>query len=170
MDLRKIIREVPDFPKEGILFYDITPVLRDPLAFRQVVDTLVERYRGQTLTHVVGVESRGFIFAGALAYALGIGLVIIRKPGKLPADTYSASYALEYGEDSVEIHKDALQSSDRVVLIDDLLATGGTARAAVELIENCGAKVHEIAFVIELAALRGRQKLAPHAVHNLLTY
>ncbi len=171
MDLvKRRIREVPDFPKRGILFYDITPALADPAALHQVIDTLAQRYRDRGVTHVAGIESRGFIFGAPLAHALGCGFAVIRKPGKLPADTYSASYDLEYGTDTVEIHRDAVGAADKVVLVDDLIATGGTAAAAAELIETCGATLVEIAFVIELAALGGRRKLDRYPVHALLTY
>lgn len=171
MDLvRKLIRDVADFPKKGIIFKDITPVLQDAPAFRQTIDALAERYRDAGITHVVGIESRGFIFGAALAYVLPAGFVVVRKPGKLPRATYSASYSLEYGEDTVQIHQDALGAGDKVVVVDDLIATGGTAKAACELVERCGAKVHEFAVVIELAALEGREKLGERKVHALLTY
>lgn len=171
MDLIKsLVRDVPDFPKEGILFRDITPVLEHPEAFRQVIDSLADRYRQAGLSKVVGIESRGFIFGAPLAYALGIGFVLIRKPGKLPRETYCASYALEYGEDKVELHRDALAAGDKVVIMDDLIATGGTARAAVRLVEESGATVHEIAALIELEALQGRKTIGATNVHALLTY
>jgi adenine phosphoribosyltransferase len=168
--VKQCLRSIPDFPKKGILFYDITTVLADPAAFRQVIDTLAHRYRDRGVTHIAAVESRGFIFGSALAYLLGCGLVVVRKPGKLPAETYSATYDLEYGSDSVEIHRDALAAGDKVVLVDDLIATGGTARAAAQLVKECGATIEEIAFVIELADLAGREQLAGYPVHALLTY
>ncbi len=171
MDLvKRLIRDVPDFPKPGIVFKDITPVLREPAAFRQVIEALVDRYRSKGITQIVGIESRGFIFGAPLAYALGVGFAIIRKPGKLPADTYSVAYDLEYGQDTIEMHKDAVGPDDRVVLVDDLIATGGTARAAALLIEKAGAAVAEMAFVIELGTLKGRSKLDRWSVHALLTY
>jgi len=166
----KRVRDVVDFPKPGIVFRDITPVLEDPAAFKRVVDLLCERYRDQGVTRIAGIESRGFIFGAPVAYALGCGLTLVRKPGKLPRETYSASYSLEYGEDAVHIHQDAVGKGDRVVIVDDLIATGGTAAAAAELVVRCGATVHEIAAVIELEELGGRQKLGPHPVHSLLTY
>ncbi len=167
--VRELIRAVPDFPKPGILFRDITPVLKDAAAFARIIAVLRERYAGK-VTHVAGIESRGFIFAAPLAHALGAGLVVIRKPGKLPVATYRAAYALEYGEDVLEIHQDALAKGDRVVILDDLIATGGTARAAYDLCTRCGAEVVELCFVVELAALAGRQKLVPLPVHALITY
>lgn len=171
MDLVKsLVRDVPDFPKKGILFRDITPVLEHAEAFRQVVNSLRDRYQEAGLTKIVGIESRGFIFGAPLAYALGIGFVVVRKPGKLPRQTHSASYALEYGEDTIELHRDALVDADRVVIVDDLIATGGTARAAVQLVEESGAAVHEIAALIELQALGGRQTIGATRVHALLTY
>ncbi len=167
---RALIRDVPDFPKPGILFRDITPVLGDPLAFREVIDALAARYRNQGLTKIAGIESRGFVFGSALAYALGLGFVILRKPGKLPCKTYSATYALEYGHDTLHIHQDALQKGDRVVVMDDLIATGGTAKAAAELVTQAGAELAELCFVIELGFLKGREKLQGLPVHALITY
>lgn len=169
MNIDSLIRNVPDFPKPGIVFKDITPLLTDGPALCHVVDVLAERYRGK-VDAIVGVESRGFILGAPVAYALGVGLVIVRKPGKLPADTHTVSYALEYGNDSLEIHKDALAPGSRVAILDDLLATGGTAKAAVTLAEACGAKVVECGFLIELGFLGGRAALAPVPVHALLNY
>ncbi|MFN2375139.1 MAG: adenine phosphoribosyltransferase [Candidatus Binatia bacterium] len=169
MDLDSLIRNVPDFPKPGIQFKDITPLLASGPALRHVVDLLAERYRGK-IDAVVGVESRGFLVGAPVAYALGVGLCIVRKPGKLPHDTHTVTYQLEYGSDSLEIHRDALPASSRVVLLDDLLATGGTARAAISLVEACGASVIECGFLIELAFLGGRAALAPVPVHSLLHY
>ena len=171
MDLvRSLVRDVPDFPKKGILFRDITPVLSHPDAFRQVVDALASRYRGRGVTRIAGIESRGFIFGSALAYALGVGFVILRKPGKLPRPTFSATYALEYGQDTLHMHQDALGPSDKVVIMDDLIATGGTAKAAAELVSKAQASLVEIAFVIELSALEGRKRLDGLPVFSLLTY
>ena len=165
--IEALIREVPDFPKPGILFKDITPLLADGAAFAGVIEHFAERYREHDLSAVVGVEARGFIFGAALAKALGVGFIPVRKPGKLPYQTVGVEYALEYGTDRVEIHVDALTASDKVVLIDDLLATGGTAAATVELIMGQGAQLEEIAFIIELGFLNGREKLAPHPVYSL---
>lgn len=169
MDIESLIRNVPDFPKPGILFKDITPLLTNGPALAHVVDAMAERYRGK-VDAIVGVESRGFLFGAPVAYALGVGLCIVRKPGKLPHDTHTVTYALEYGNDSLEIHKDALPAGARVAILDDLLATGGTARATVSLVEACGARVVECGFLIELAFLGGRASLAPTPVHALLKY
>lgn len=169
MNIESLIRNVPDFPKPGILFKDITPLLTNGPALKHVVDLLADRYRGK-VDAIVGVESRGFILGAPVAYALGVGLVIVRKPGKLPADTHTVSYALEYGNDSLEIHKDAMPAGARVAILDDLLATGGTAKATVSLVEACGATVLECGFLIELAFLGGRAALAPVPVHALLSY
>lgn len=168
--LKALIRDVPDFPMEGILFRDVTPLLRDPNGLRQVVDALAARYRGQEIDVVAGIESRGFLFGAPLALALGAGFVPIRKLGKLPAERITRSYALEYGTNALEMHRDAVNPGERVLLIDDLLATGGTARAASELIEELGATVAEIAFVIELAFLNGRAALDGRPVHALMAY
>ena len=168
--LKALIRDVPDFPMQGILFRDVTPLLRDPRGLAQVVDALAERYRGQGVDAVAGIESRGFLFGAPLAVALGIGFVPIRKLGKLPAEKISREYALEYGTNSLEVHRDAVRAGERVLLMDDLLATGGTARAAAELLEELGARVVEAAFVIELAFLNGRKTLDGRSVHALLTY
>lgn len=169
MDIGALIRDVPDFPKPGILFKDITPLLANGDGLRCVVDLLAERYRGK-VDVVVGVESRGFILGAPVAYALGVGLCIVRKPGKLPHDTHTVSYELEYGRDTLEIHQDALPPGARAVVLDDLLATGGTAKAAVSLVEACGGRVVECGFLIELAFLGGRAALAPVPVHSLLRY
>lgn len=168
--LKALIRDVPDFPMQGILFRDVTPLLRDPQGLAQVVDAFAERYRGQGIDAVAGIESRGFLFGAPLAVALGVGFVPIRKLGKLPADKISREYALEYGTNSLEVHRDAVRPGERVLLLDDLLATGGTARAASELLEELGAHVVEAAFVIELAFLDGRAALHGRPVHALLTY
>jgi len=168
--LRAKIRDVPDFPKKGILFKDITPVLEDPETFRGMVDALVDRWRGEGLTKVVGIESRGFIIGSALAYALGAGLAIVRKPGKLPYETLTETYALEYGEDRLQIHSDAVKRGERVLVVDDLLATGGTAQATTRLIQRLGGEVAGYAFVIELGFLPGRARLNHPHIHALVRY
>ena len=168
--LKQLIRDIPDFPQPGILFRDITTLLRDPQGLRTAIDSLVEPYRNTQLDHIVGIESRGFIFGAAIADRLGAGFVPIRKPGKLPAATVSASYALEYGTDTLEMHRDALGGGDRVLIVDDLLATGGTARAAVSLVRECGAEVAGLAFLIELAALGGRAQLPDAQVFTVIQY
>jgi adenine phosphoribosyltransferase len=169
MDLKTRIRDIPDFPKPGIVFKDITPLLADHVAFRTTVDRFVERFRGR-VDMVLGIESRGFIVGAAVAYGLGTGVAIVRKPGKLPSRTYAASYQLEYGSDSLEIHDDAFVVGTRVLIVDDLLATGGTASAAVELAERCGGNVVACAFVIELGFLEGRRRLEGREVASLITY
>lgn len=168
--LRALIRDVPDFPIPGILFRDVTPLLRDPRGLRSVVDALAERYRDQGIGAVAGVESRGFIFGAPLAMALGVGFVPIRKLGKLPADKVRREYALEYGSNTLEMHRDAVDPGQRVLLVDDLLATGGTALAAARLVEDVGGVVAAITFVIELSALNGRKELGEYEVHALLEY
>ncbi|MGH7894982.1 MAG: adenine phosphoribosyltransferase [Candidatus Binatia bacterium] len=168
-DFKRFIRDIPDFPKPGIVFKDITPLLADAHAFRALIDALVAPYRGHVDT-VLGIESRGFIIGAAAALALGTGIAIVRKPGKLPYRTHRASYELEYGTDALEIHHDAVGNGHRVLLIDDLLATGGTASAAIKLVEQCGGQVAACAFVIELGLLDGRRRLAPHQVHALVHY
>ena len=157
--LRRLVRTIPDYPLPGILFRDITTLLRDPHGFREVVDLLVGRYRGRGITMVAGIEARGFILGGAVAHGLGAGFVPIRKRGKLPAQTIGQDYALEYGTDRVEIHADAAGSADRVLLVDDLIATGGTALAATHLLQVVGAQVEEACFVIELPDLQGGDRL-----------
>lgn len=168
--LRSRIREVPDFPKEGILFKDITPLLADVNAFRATIDLMAEALDGDSVDAVIGIESRGFMFGAALADKLGVGFVPVRKPGKLPAATHRVDYELEYGSDAVEIHQDALRRGDRAVIVDDLIATGGTARAAGELVERCGAEVAAFVFVINLLALEGAKKLEPKRVISILDY
>ena len=168
--LKQLIRDVPDFPKPGILFKDITTLLRDAGGLRGAVDCLAEPYRDTPLDQVVGIESRGFIFGAAVADRLGAGFVPVRKPGKLPAATLSASYALEYGTDTLEMHRDALGGGHRVLIVDDLLATGGTARAAVNLVKECGAEVVGLAFLIELAALDGRAQLPGEQLFTVIQY
>jgi adenine phosphoribosyltransferase len=164
------IRDIPDFPKPGIVFKDITPLLSDGRLFAKTIDLLAERYRGEKVDTVLGIESRGFIIGAALAYALGAGFSVVRKPGKLPYETHAESYALEYGSDSLEIHVDGLAPKSRVVIADDLIATGGTAAATAALVSKLGGTVVECAFVIELTFLRGREKLKPHGVYSLLQY
>ena len=169
-DLKKMIREVPDFPKKGILFYDITTVLKDKVGFRRIIDALTEQIRPLKPDAVLGIEARGFIFAPALAYHLGAGFVPVRKPNKLPAETERISYELEYGMDTLEVHKDAVRPGMRVVIADDLLATGGTSLASVRLVEKLGGQVAAVSFVIELEALKGRERLAGYNVVSLLKY
>ena len=170
MDLKAKIREVPNFPKEGILFYDITTLLRDAGGFSRVVHRFAEFYRGEGVTKVVAIESRGFIFGAPLAIQLGAGFVPVRKPGKLPAEVYERKYDLEYGSNSLAIHKDAIDPGERVLIVDDLLATGGTMAATVHLIKELGGVVVSIAVLIELVELRGREKLKDHHVLSLLSY
>jgi adenine phosphoribosyltransferase len=167
--LKALIRDVPDFPLPGILFRDVTPLLRHPRGLADVVDAFAARYRGRGVDAVVGIESRGFLFGAPLAVALGVGFVPVRKPGKLPADRISQSYELEYGTNTLEIHRDALLPGESVVVVDDLLATGGTAQAAASLVRALGAHVVELAFVVELALLRGRERLGDDPVHSLIT-
>ena len=169
-DIKKLIREVHDYPKPGILFYDLTTVLKDKQGFHSLVDQLCGHYDGHKIDKVAGIEARGFIFAPALAYRLGAGFVPVRKPKKLPAKTRSVSYALEYGTDSLELHEDAISPGETVIICDDLLATGGTARALCELVEKVGAEVVGCGFLVELEALGGRARLAPHAAHALISY
>jgi adenine phosphoribosyltransferase len=168
--LQERIRDVPDFPKPGIIFKDITPMLLDAATFRAVIQDFVARARTANCTKVAGIDARGFLFGATVAFELGVGFVPIRKKGKLPSATIGQAYDLEYGQAEIEIHRDAFASGDRVVLVDDLLATGGTAAAALSLIERGGAAVTEALFLIELAALGGREKLTPHPVHSLLVY
>jgi len=170
MNLAALIRNVPDFPKTGIQFKDITTLLKDGAAFRAVVDIWKARYQDRGITAIVGADARGFIFGGALAYAMGVPFVPARKKGKLPAATIRGEFDLEYGTDCVEIHVDALTSGDRVVLIDDLLATGGTMGAIISLVKELGAEVVEVAFVIELIGLNGRDKLAGLPVYSLIQF
>jgi len=168
--LKKLIREVPDFPVPGILFYDITTLLKDKRGFATLIDALSEHYIEQEIDLVLGMEARGFIFGPAVAYRLNAGFVPIRKPKKLPAATASISYELEYGKNTLEVHRDAITSGQRVVIVDDLLATGGTALATVSLAESLGAKVVGCGFVVELDFLKGREKLAKYNVFSLLHY
>jgi len=169
-NIRAAIRDIPDFPKPGIIFKDITPLLNNGALFRKTIDILAERYRGQSIDTVLGIESRGFIVGSALACVLGAGFSVVRKPGKLPYQTHSASYELEYGTDKLEIHIDGIARNARVVIADDLIATGGTAAATAALVTRLGGTVVECAFVIELSFLNGRQKLKPHGVFSILQY
>jgi adenine phosphoribosyltransferase len=169
-ELKKLIREVPDFPKPGILFYDITTLLKEPRGLQVVINRLTERFSGQQIDSVIGIESRGFIFAPAMAYHLDAGFVPVRKPKKLPAAVESYSYDLEYGSDTLEIHRDAVGNGHRVLIVDDLLATGGTASAVARLVEKLGGKVAGLAFVVELEFLNGREKLAGYEIFSLLKY
>jgi len=168
--LRRRIRDVPDFPRKGILFKDITPLLADVGAFRTCIELMEEKLGGDPVNAVIGIESRGFMFGAALADKLGVGFIPVRKPGKLPAATYRAEYDLEYGSDSLEIHQDALSPGDRVVVVDDLIATGGTAKATGELVQKCRAEVAAFVFVINLADLGGAGKLGPARVITILDY
>ena len=169
-ELRAKIREIPDFPKPGILFYDITTLLKDPASYREAIELLLEPYRGTAIDLVVGMESRGFIFSAPMAYELGAGLVPVRKLGKLPAETLSVEYALEYGTATLEIHRDAIQPGQRVLIVDDLLATGGTVMGTIELVQRLGGEVAGLSFMVELSALKGREQLSQFAIHALLTY
>jgi adenine phosphoribosyltransferase len=169
-ELRAKIREVPDFPKPGILFYDITTLLKDPASYKEAIDLMLAPYTGEPIDIVVGMESRGFIFSSPMAYQLDAGLVPVRKLGKLPAETITVEYALEYGSNTLEIHRDAIAPGQKVLIVDDLLATGGTARATTELVKKIGGTVHGLAFLIELVALNGRAKLTGENVHASLQY
>lgn len=169
-DLKKLVREVPDFPKPGINFYDITTLLKDPDGLKLTLDSLYERCRDEKVDTVIGIESRGFIFAAPLAYRLGAGFVPVRKPKKLPAEKVSISYDLEYGQDTLEIHKDAVGSGHRVLIVDDLLATGGTARAVVDLVEGLGGEVAGLLFVVELDFLGGRSRFNGQRIDSLIRY
>jgi len=168
--LKGLIREIPDWPRPGILFYDITTLLKDKVGFRQLIDGLADHYAGEVLDRVLGIEARGFIFGPALAYRLGTGFVPVRKPSKLPAETARVTYELEYGTDALEIHRDAIRPGDRVLIVDDLLATGGTARACARLARQLGANVVGAAFVVELEFLGGRAQLDGIDVFSLLKY
>jgi adenine phosphoribosyltransferase len=169
-DLKALIREVPDFPKPGINFYDITTLLKHPQGLRQTVDALAAQFSGVQVDTVIGVEARGFIFAPALAYHMNAGFVPVRKPRKLPAECASISYDLEYGQDTLEIHRDAVGAGHRVLIADDLLATGGTAKAVVDLVEQLGGEVVGLVFVVELEFLPGRERLAGYDVRSLIKY
>jgi adenine phosphoribosyltransferase len=168
--LKTKIRHVPDFPKAGILFYDITTLLQDPMGFRAAIDSLALPFKDQSIDLVVGIESRGFIFGAAVADRIGAGFSPVRKPGKLPSTCVRATYDLEYGSDALEMHDDAVREGQRVLIVDDLLATGGTARAATDLVKRLGGAVQALAFLIELVALDGRAKLVGERVHTALKY
>jgi len=169
-DLRSVIRSIPDFPKKGILFRDITTLLKEPAALAEAIDRLSNRYAGAGIEKVVCIESRGFVLGGALAQRLHAGFVPVRKPGKLPAETLREEYALEYGTDAVEIHRDAIQAGDRVLIHDDLLATGGTAAATCKLVESLGGRILGIAFLVELSFLKGRDRLRAYDVFSVVEY
>jgi len=168
-ELLEKIRNIPDFPKKGILFRDITPLLQDAISFRKAIDLLAEQCPKE-IDLIVSVEARGFILGAALAYKLGVGFIPVRKPGKLPYETEKVKYELEYGEDIVEIHKDAIKKGDKVLVFDDLLATGGTARAICDLVEKLGGEIKKVLFLIELASLKGREKLKEYNVFSLIRY
>ena len=168
--LKQLIREIPDFPKPGILFYDITTVLKDKVGFAKLTDSLGQCFIGRRVDAVLGIEARGFIFGPALAYRLNAGFVPVRKPKKLPAPTARWTYDLEYGQDTLEIHKDAIQPGQKVIIVDDLLATGGTAQATCKLVESLGGIVESLAFIVELDFLKGREKLAGYEVVSLIHY
>jgi adenine phosphoribosyltransferase len=170
VNYQALIREVPDFPKPGILFYDITTLLKDSAAVQSLSDQLTARYQDRGIRKVVGIESRGFIFGGILAARLGAGFVPVRKPGKLPADCYEVKYNLEYGNSSLAIHRDAIEIGEHVLIVDDLLATGGTAEATVNLVRQLGGTIVGLDFLVELKSLNGREKLAGYDVHSTITY
>lgn len=170
LDLKRFIRDIPDFPKPGILFRDITPLLADPAAFREIVRRMAEPYRGQKIDSVVAAEARGFIFAAPLALELSAGFVPVRKPGKLPARTHSFRYELEYGTDTLEMHVDGVSAGQNVLVVDDLLATGGTVGACCKLLERAGAKIAGCVFAIELAALGGASTIRPHQAYSVIRY
>jgi adenine phosphoribosyltransferase len=169
-DLRALIREVPDFPKPGILFYDITTLLKEPDAFRSVIDHMAEQVKDTPIDVVVGMESRGFIFSAPLAYQLNAGFVPVRKLGKLPAETIEVEYELEYGTATLEIHRDAITAGQRVLIVDDLLATGGTVMGTIELVRRLGGEIAGLSFMVELTGLNGRASLDEFTIHTLLTY
>lgn len=170
MDLSKVIRNIPDFPQEGVLFRDITPVLQDAEALAEAVNQFCEKLKNEEFDYVVGPESRGFIFGVPVAYAMKKGFIPVRKPGKLPCEVISKSYDLEYGSNKLEMHRDALKPGDKVVVVDDLIATGGTTKAICELVEELGAQVVSLNFFIELEALKGRELLKGYSVHSLIQY
>lgn len=168
--LKQSIRNIPDFPKKGILFRDITTLLKDGQRFKDAIEVMTEKYMHQRIDKVLAVEARGFIFAGVIAYRLGAGFVPVRKRGKLPAEVFEVSYNLEYGTDTLQIHRDAVQTNERVLIVDDLLATGGTAKAVCQLIEKSGAQIVGIEFLIELVDLKGRAKLKNYPVHSIIRF
>jgi adenine phosphoribosyltransferase len=168
--LRETIREIPDFPKPGILFYDITTVLKDPAAYKEAIDLMLEPYRDTPVDIVVGMESRGFIFSAPMAYELGTGFVPVRKLGKLPAETITVEYALEYGSNTLEIHRDAIQPGQRILIVDDLLATGGTVQGTIDLVERLKGEVVGLGFLVELDFLKGRERLEGRKVTSVIRY
>ena len=168
--IKKIVRDVPDFPKKGIIFKDITPLLADNATFTETIKCMAAKYKGCGITKVLGIEARGFILAAPIAMELGAGIIPVRKNGKLPYKTISETYALEYGEDTLQMHEDAVRKGEKVLIVDDVLATGGTAKAVVALVEKLGGKVEGIAMLIELEFLNGRKKLAGHDVFSLIKY
>ena len=168
VDLKASIRDIPGFPKEGIIFKDITTLLKDGKAFREAVDSLVKEFKNEKIDAIVGIEARGFIFGAAVAYKLGVGIVPVRKKGKLPFKTHSVTYDLEYGKDTLEIHQDAFEKGARILIVDDLLATGGTVRAVADLVKKMGGNVIGMAFLIELLPLKGREKLKDHKIVSLI--
>jgi adenine phosphoribosyltransferase len=170
VNYRALIREVPDFPKPGILFYDITTLLKDARALSSIVDELTAFYQGHQIVKVIGIESRGFIFGGMLAHRLNAGFVPVRKPGKLPADNFEVKYSLEYGSNSLAIHRDAIAVGERVLIVDDLLATGGTAAATVSLVRQLGGEIAGLDFLVELQGLKGRDKLVGYPVRSMILY
>jgi len=169
-DLKHIIRDIPDFPKKGIIFKDITTLLQDAKSYQRMVDLLAHRYIGQHIDKVVGVEARGFIIGSVLAYKLGAGVVLVRKPGKLPSETFSKTYQLEYGSDTLEMHKDAIKPGEKVLIADDLLATGGTMSAVVDMVNQLGGEIVECCFMTELTFLEGRKRLPEGKVYSLLQF
>jgi adenine phosphoribosyltransferase len=169
-EIRQAIRDIPNFPKPGVIFKDITPLLNNGPLFRQTIDLMANRYQSHAVDTVLGIESRGFIIGAALAYTLGAGFCVVRKPGKLPYETHSASYELEYGSDTLEVHRDGISAGSRVLIVDDLIATGGTAAATASLVSKLGGEVIEFAFVIELSFLNGRERLKPHEVFSIIQY
>jgi adenine phosphoribosyltransferase len=170
LDLAPLIRDIPDFPKKGIVFKDITTILKDGQAFRRAIDALAERVRPYSVDKVIGMESRGFIFAAPIAYQLGVGFVPVRKLGKLPGPTISTEYELEYGTNTLEIHSDAIEEGERVLIVDDLLATGGTVSATIELVERLGGEVAAVAFLVELTFLKGRERLDGYNVESVIQF
>ncbi|MFH2058704.1 MAG: adenine phosphoribosyltransferase [Pseudomonadota bacterium] len=170
MDLKKTIRSIPDWPIKGVIFRDITTLMQDPAAFKESCDVLYERYKNMDIDKIVGIDARGFVFGAVLAYKLGIGFVPVRKKGKLPWKTIQESYSLEYGEDTLEIHEDAVEKGEKVVIVDDLIATGGTIGATVKLVEKLGANIIECAFIVELPDLKGREQLQGHKVFAIAEF
>lgn len=169
-ELKKIIKDVPDFPKKGIIFKDLTPVFQDKKVFKKLIDFLYKKFKNKKIDKIVCVEARGFLIGAPLALKLGVGLVPVRKPGKLPRETYRVEYSLEYGTDALEMHKDAISKGEKILIIDDLLATGGTVGAVAQLVEQAGGKVSDIAFIVELDFLKGREKLSKYKIFSIVHY